>query len=138
MKKVMAVVLIDKDNCISFWERNNIPHFLVIPSRFLKLSFTKLLSPAPDFVSVGLFQQLKVSMQHSYLKAVGDQFFSSLFNIALLKIKHGYKSFMNQNQTCPCSIGSWLQIEEKKYISCTKISKHQQLNAWRMEITTCT
>ena len=31
MKKVMAAVLIDKDNCISFWERNNIPHFLVIP-----------------------------------------------------------------------------------------------------------
>ena len=28
---------------------------------------------------------------------------------------------MNQNQTCPCSNGSWLQIKEKKYMSCTKI-----------------
>ena len=30
---------------------------------------------------------------------------------------------MNQNQTCPYSIGS-----------CTKISRHRQLHAWRMEI----
>ena len=72
MKKVMAVVLIDKDNCISFWERNNIPHFLVIPSRFLKLSFTKLLSPAPDFVGVGLFQQLKVSLQATFNKSMSN------------------------------------------------------------------
>ena len=33
---------------------------------------------------------------------------------------------------------SWLQNKEKKYMSCTKISRHRQLNSWRMEIITCT
>ena len=51
--------------------------------------------------------------------------FPSLFHIGLRPIKHNKQSFMNQNQTYPYSIGS-----------CTKISRHRQLNAWRMEITT--
>ena len=36
------------------------------------------------------------------------QVFSPLFHICLLPIKCDSKSFMNQNQTCPCSNGSWL------------------------------
>ena len=50
MKKVMAVVLIDKDNCISFWERNN----------------------TSDFVGVGLFQQLKVSLKATFNKSMSN------------------------------------------------------------------
>ena len=31
-----------------------------------------------------------------------------------------------------------MKVREKIYMSCTKISRYRQLNAWRMKITTCT
>ena len=35
-------------------------------------------------------------------------------------------------------MGLGFKLKRKKHMSCTKSSRHPQMNAWRMEITTCT
>ena len=44
--------------------------------------------------------------------------------------------FPERHALIPLGLG--FEIKRKKYRSCAKISRHRQLNAWRMEITTCT
>ena len=47
--------------------------------------------------------------------------------VSSIKIRHAL---------IPLRLG--FEIKRKKYMSCTKISRYRQLNAWRMEITMCT
>ena len=102
------------------WRRNQIH----IPETVWRLASTLV----RNAVSLGIIQG-------------NNNFFPSLFHIALhcvllINIIKRVSYIKIRHALVPMGLG--FKLNRKKYMSCTKISRHRQLNAWRMEITTCT
>ena len=51
---------------------------------------------------------IKLVFKSACFQVWGTNYFPSLFHIGLRPIKHNYQSFLNKNQTCYYSFGSWL------------------------------